>query len=102
MEHLHKAYEMLDRELETIVNQGGDLNAQTLDQIDELTHAMKNVQTVIAMHEAEHGNSGRMYYDDGTYGRGGSYGRSYDDWGMRNGRDGYRNGYSGNRGGRMR
>lgn len=71
---------MLDRELETLVMQGGELTNGTLDQIDELTHSMKNIQTIIAMHETEHGNSGRPYYDDGRM---------------------YRNGYSG-RGGRMR
>lgn len=65
MEHLHKAYDMLDRELESIVASGQDMTNATLDQIDELTHAMKSLKTIIAMDESERGRSSRSYYDDG-------------------------------------
>lgn len=96
MEHLHKVYDMLDRELEGLASQSPELTNGTLDQIDELTHAMKSLKTIIAMHESEQGRSGTgPYYweDGGSYAKGG---RSYDD-----GRRDWNRGYSGNRGGRM-
>ena len=64
MEHLHRIYDMLDRELEEISNKGGEITAQTLDQVDEISHAMKCLKTVIAMEESEKGHS-RRYEDDG-------------------------------------
>ena len=95
MEHLHKAYDMLDRELEEIVN-NGEMSKGTVDMIDELAHGMKSLKTVIAMCEAEHGTSGGTgpyYWDDGgSYARGGRGGYSRD--------GGYS--YRGGRGGRMR
>lgn len=64
MEHLHRIYDMLDRELEEISNRGGEMNTQTLDQVDEISHAMKCLKTVIAMEESEKGRNHR-YEDDG-------------------------------------
>lgn len=63
-EHLHKTYDMLDQELETVMSKG-DLTPQTIDMIDVLSHAMKNIKTIVAMEESEHRNRG---YDRGYYG----------------------------------
>ena len=54
MEHLYKAYDMLDRELGEMV--GGDGRIRTQDDvhlIKELSGGMKNIKTVIAMCEAD-------------------------------------------------
>lgn len=84
MEHLYKAYDMLDRELEDITKQGDVKNGATVDMIDELAHGMKSLKTIIAMCESEEGQSGDMYYpmngsyaqrrnSRGQYSRNGSY-----------------------------
>lgn len=68
MEHLYKAYDMLDRELEDITKQGDVKNGATVDMIDELAHGMKSLKTIIAMCESEEGQSGDMYYPmNGSY-----------------------------------
>lgn len=74
MEHLYKIYDMLDRELEDVCAKG-DMSTQTIDLIDEVSHAMKSIKAIIAMEEADHGYSGRGYYDDGMHR--GDHDRSY-------------------------
>ena len=58
MEHLRKAYDVLDRELEEIIS-SGEVSKRTVDMIDELTHGMKSILTVEAMNDR--GHSGRYY-----------------------------------------
>ena len=70
MEHLYKAYDMLDRELEELTRQGDVKNGATVEMIDELAHGMKSLKTIIAMCEAEEGGS---YQSGGSYQNGGSY-----------------------------
>jgi len=55
MEHLDKAYDMLDRELEKIVG-NGSITGSSVEMIDKLTHGMKNILTVEAM--CDNGASG--------------------------------------------
>ena len=69
MEHLYKAYDMLDNKLEEITK-SGNINASGLEVIDKLSHAMKSIKTIIAMEEADSDYS----EDDGSY-RGSSYAR---------------------------
>ncbi|MBR0090250.1 MAG: hypothetical protein IJP92_00910 [Lachnospiraceae bacterium] len=94
MEHLYKAYDMLDRELEELTRQGDLKNGATVEMIDELAHGMKSLKTIIAMCESEEGQSGDYYpmyhgsyaqrrnargqYSRGSY-RGGRGGNSRDD-----------------------
>lgn len=66
-----KIKDMLCEELEEITRKG-ELTAGTLDAVDKLTHAIKSVETIMAMNE----------YDDRSYADGVSTrrrGRSYDD-----------------------
>ena len=84
MDELYKLKEMLSDELEAY-GKKGDLSSGTLEVVDKLSHALKSITTIIAMEEAEGGNSeagyGGMYprmYRDGygsynRYGRGSSY-----------------------------
>lgn len=64
---------------------GGKLSGSDLSYLDQLTHTLKSVKTVIAMEESEHGgeSGGYPYYMDMRY-------PSYGDGGMRNGRSGAR------------
>ena len=87
MEHLYKAYDMLDRELEELTSRGY-VKADTVEMIDELAHGMKSLKTIIAMCESEEGQSGDYYpmyqgsyaqrrnargqYSRGSYRRGGN------------------------------
>lgn len=94
---LHKIKEMLCKELDEY-GKKEDMTAGSLDIIDKLTHALKSVETIIAMNEAgDEGYSGRYpdrysgargryarrdsmgrYSSRGSYGPyGGSYGRPY-------------------------
>jgi len=73
MKELYELKEMLCDELKEY-GKKGDLTAGSLDVIDKLAHALKSVETIIAMEDAG-GYSGR--YDSG-YNRGSSYaGRRY-------------------------
>jgi hypothetical protein len=80
---LHEMCEVLSRELgeanEKIRQSGGKLSGSDLDYVDKLTHALKSIQTTIAMVEAEDGGS----YSDGSY-------RMYPHWNSYN--DGMDNG----------
>ena len=71
--------EMLCKELDEITRKG-ELSAGTLDTVDKLTHAIKSIETIMAMEESgysrENGgggmsNRGRSY--DGRSYEGGSY-----------------------------
>lgn len=66
MKSYEKIKEMLCEELETIAKKG-ELTAGSLDTVDKLTHAIKSIETIIAMNE---------YNDDG-YSNRGSYARRY-------------------------
>lgn len=63
--------EMLCRELEEITRKG-EMTTGTLDVVDKLTHAIKSIDTIVAM-----GKSGYSRGNDGMSGRG----RSYDSYG---------------------
>ena len=83
LKDLHETCETLSRELgeanEKIKRAGGKMSSGDLEYLDRLTHAIKSVQTTMAMMEAEdNGESG--YYMP-------MYGRSYGDrsYGMRDG-----------------
>lgn len=60
MKSYEKIKEMLCEELETIAKKG-ELTAGSLDTVDKLTHAIKSIETIIAMNE---------YNDDGYSNRG--------------------------------
>ena len=86
MEHLKDLYELcefLDADVKKINGQiraaGGEINRDTLNYLDKLTHSLKSVKTTIAMiEEAENGYSergtsyargdrtGRVHWNDGT------------------------------------
>lgn len=94
MQTYHDLKDMLCRELDEITRKG-ELTAGSLDTVDKLTHSIKSIETIIAMNEAQDGESG-YYPHMGGY-------RSYD--GMRSGarrrdamgrysREYRRNGYS--------
>lgn len=88
MHELYKLKEMLCKELEEYGSKG-DLSAGSLEIVDKLAHALKNLDRIIETKEEESGEeySGAMYrrggsyrYDDGmmtggSYRRGGSYAR---------------------------
>ena len=84
MKTYHDLKDMLCRELDEITKKG-ELTAGSLDTVDKLTHSIKSIETIIAMNEAQDGESGYYPYI-GEY-------RSYED-GMV---DNYRRGRSGAR-----
>jgi len=79
-ENLMKLKKMLCKELEEYGSSGTKLSAGTLDVVDKLAHACKNVCKIIESDEGEeYSRSYRRSYADGM---GGSYDdgmRSYDD-----------------------
>lgn len=104
MHELYELKEMLCKELEEY-GRKGDLSAGSLEIVDKLAHALKNVDKIIESKEEESGEyssaGGEGSYRGGSYrgGRGGSYrGGSYDDGMMTGGS--YRRGGSYARGGR--
>ena len=97
MHELYKLKEMLCKELEEYGSKG-DLSAGSLEIVDKLAHALKNLDKIIESKEEESGEyssaGGEGSYRGGSYrgGRGGSYrGGSYDD-GMMTGGGSYRGG----------
>lgn len=63
MKSYEKIKEMLCEELETIAKKG-ELTAGSLDTVDKLTHAIKSLETIMAMNEySEDGYSSRGSYD---------------------------------------
>lgn len=95
MHELYQLKEMLCKELEEYGSKG-DLSAGSLEIVDKLAHALKNLDKIIETKEEESGEeySGAMYrrggsyrYDDGmmtggSYRRGGSYARGGNRRGM--------------------
>lgn len=75
MKELYELKDMLCEELKTY-GKKGELSAGSLDIVDKLAHALKNVEKVIECSEDEY--SGNMYADGNGMNRGGSYRRSYD------------------------
>ena len=65
MQALYDLKDMLCKELEEYSN--GDLSAGKLDIIDKLAHAVKSLETIIAMNESSEGTSGRYYNESGRY-----------------------------------
>ena len=55
--------EMLCKELEEITRKG-ELTAGTLDTVDKLTHAIKSVETIMAMEESGYSRENRHHYDE--------------------------------------
>ena len=53
MEHLYKIYSMLDDELKEIARDGKIEKDSDIELIKCTTGGMKNIQTIIAMHEAQ-------------------------------------------------
>lgn len=87
MHELYELKEMLCKELEEY-GRKGDLSAGSLEIVDKLAHALKNVDKIIESKEEESGEysgamprrGGSYRYDDGmmtggSYRRGGSYAR---------------------------
>ena len=74
MKSYEKIKEMLCEELETIAKKG-ELTAGSLDTVDKLTHAIKSIETIIAMNEYNDGYSNRGSYDGNMNGN--SYARRY-------------------------
>lgn len=75
MKSYEKIKEMLCEELETIAKKG-ELTAGSLDTVDKLTHAIKSIETIIAMNEYnDDGYSNRGSYDGNMNGN--SYTRRY-------------------------
>lgn len=65
MQALYELKDMLCKELEEYSD--GDLSAGKLDIIDKLAHAVKSLETIIAMNESSEGSSGRYYNESGRY-----------------------------------
>lgn len=76
---MHKIYQLRDKLCEELEGYAqGELTQSTLDVIDKLAHATKNIDKLLETYEQEQEEySGRNYYDGGG-GSYGSYGRSYD------------------------
>lgn len=70
MDELYNLKDMLCEELEKIASKG-ELTAGSLETVDTLAHALKNIDKIIESKEEEDGYSGRYY--DGSYR--GSYAR---------------------------
>lgn len=67
MHELYELKDMLCKELEEIGGKG-ELTAGSLETVDTLAHALKNIDKIIESKEDEEGYSGRYY--DGSYARG--------------------------------
>lgn len=89
---MHELYELKDKLLQELEEYGSkELSAGTLDVVDKLSHAVKNLCKIIEMKEDEE-YSGEMGMSGGSYARGGN----------RGGGGGSRGGGSSNRGGSYR
>lgn len=99
MNAIYDLRDMLCDELEQVMTKNTNMN---LDQIDKLTHALKSVETIIAMKEGGYSTTvHRDRYEDNSYYSGNSYrnGRyggmryneNYNSYRMSNGRN---SGYS--------
>ena len=72
MNAIYDLRDMLCEELEQVMSKNTNMN---LDQIDKLTHALKSVETIIAMKEGGYSTTVNRdrYYDDNSYFSGNSY-----------------------------
>ena len=72
---MHELYELKDKLCDELKEYGSkDLSAGTLDVVDKLAHAVKNIDKIIEVYEDEgDGYSSRSYPDGmgGSYARGG-------------------------------
>lgn len=72
---MHKLYELKDMLCEELEEYGskGKLDVGSLDVVDKLAHAIKNIDKIIeAKDEYSYANDGNMsMYDGGSYARGG-------------------------------
>lgn len=75
MHAIYDLKEQLCKELEEY-GEKGELTAGTLDVVDKLAHAIKNIDRIIEKYEEEEGSSEESY-NDGSYGSYGRRGRSY-------------------------
>ena len=69
--------EMLCKELEEITRKG-ELTAGSLDTVDKLTHAIKSIDTIVAMEEYSDDYTYRGSYDREGDGMSGARRRTYD------------------------
>lgn len=93
MEELYKLKKMLCDELEEY-GRKGDMSTGTLDIVDKLAHAIKNLDKIIESEESEGSYRGESYdYDRRRSYRGNSYARKRDSRG-RYPRDNYSRDYS--------
>lgn len=77
---MHELYELKDKLLQELEEYGAkELSAGTLDVVDKLSHAVKNLCKIIEMKEDEEEYSGEMVGGMGgtSYARGGNRGGSY-------------------------
>lgn len=76
MKTFYDLKEMLCEELDELTKKG-ELTAGSLDIVDKLTHSIKSLETIIAMNEAQDGESEMYPYWGGrAYQGGGNGGRS--------------------------
>ena len=68
MKTYHDLKDMLCEELDEITRKG-ELTAGSLDTVDKLTHSIKSLETIIAMNEAQVGESGYYPYMGRSYQR---------------------------------
>ena len=68
MKTYHDLKDMLCEELDEITRKG-ELTAGSLDTVDKLTHSIKSLETIIAMNEAQDGESGYYPYIGRSYQR---------------------------------
>ena len=89
--HMEDIRDMLCEELDRFGEQN-ELSAGSLDTIDKLAHAIKSIDTIMAMEDSGYSRDGRMNYNNSYarrrdsmgrysrgYDRGYTYGGSYDD-----------------------
>ena len=92
---MKELYELKDMLLDKLkeYSKKGDLTSSSLDVVDKLSHATKNICKIIEDAESENGYSrANPYYDDrsyGSYARGGRGGNARRDSMGRYSRDGY-------------
>ena len=70
MKHIEQLRDMLCEELDKVASKG-ELTTGSLDTVDKLAHAIKSIDTIMAMEEYSEDD---MYYDGG-YDNGTSYAR---------------------------
>lgn len=74
---MHELYKLKDMLCEELKEYGSkEMSAGSLDIVDKLSHAIKNLDKIIEKYEEEEGYSSNYMYDGGgSYPRGGSYAR---------------------------